>query len=174
MWERGFVQMRELQRAETYATAQTHPDLGYYRGLHHLNIGILGVGQMGLDLAKTFKVSCKWAKNWGYILRCFFLKKFFGSCVWGLGRSKNPSNLKVCKLFDYDLSTEDEGSISKILQNCDYICNVLPKTPQTNDILGNDIMKHCKKVDKGNAIVNLMHKKIYHIFMKLRTWCMSH
>ena len=34
--------------------------------------------------------------------------------------------------------------LDKLLIDCDYICNVLPKTPQTNDILGNGKLELCK------------------------------
>ena len=37
-------------------------------------------------------------------------------------------------------------SLEKLLKDCDYICNVLPKTPQTNNILGKGKLEFCKGI----------------------------
>ena len=34
--------------------------------------------------------------------------------------------------------------IEKLLKECDYICNVLPKNPETDNILGNGKLELCK------------------------------
>ena len=34
--------------------------------------------------------------------------------------------------------------ISDLLKECDYICNVLPKTRETDNILGGGKLEHCK------------------------------
>ena len=34
--------------------------------------------------------------------------------------------------------------IDRMLKECDYICNVLPKTPETDDMLGNGKLELCK------------------------------
>ena len=39
---------------------------------------------------------------------------------------------------------ENVWNLDKLLTDCDYICNVLPKTPQTNNILGNGKLELCK------------------------------
>ena len=39
--------------------------------------------------------------------------------------------------------------IEKLLRECDYICNVLPKTPETDNMLGNGKLELCK----GNFIL---------------------
>ena len=44
---------------------------------------------------------------------------------------------------------ENVWNLDKLLKDCDYICNVLPKTPQTNNILGKGKLELCK----GNGIV---------------------
>ena len=44
---------------------------------------------------------------------------------------------------------ENVWNLDKLLKDCDYICNVLPKTPQTNNILGKGKLELCK----GNRIV---------------------
>ena len=36
-----------------------------------------------------------------------------------------------------------EGGLAKLLQESDYICNVLPNTPETTNILGNGVLKEC-------------------------------
>ena len=45
-----------------------------------------------------------------------------------------------------------------LLAECDYICSVLPQTPQTDDILSNDVLSNCTKkpmiinIGRGNII----------------------
>ena len=34
--------------------------------------------------------------------------------------------------------------ISDLLKECDYICNVLPKTPETDNILGGGKLENCQ------------------------------
>ena len=34
--------------------------------------------------------------------------------------------------------------VEKILKECDYICNVLPKSLETDNILGNGMLELCK------------------------------
>ena len=36
-----------------------------------------------------------------------------------------------------------EGGLAKILRESDYICNVLPNTPETTNILGSGVLKEC-------------------------------
>ena len=39
-----------------------------------------------------------------------------------------------------------DGGLVKILQESDYICNVLPNTPETTNILGNGVLKECSGI----------------------------
>lgn len=48
------------------------------------------------------------------------------------------------------ISTAD--GLPKLLQHCDYVCNVLPSTKATRGLLSGEILKHCqKKVIYKNA-----------------------
>lgn len=48
--------------------------------------------------------------------------------------------------------------LCELLAECDYICNVLPQTPETDDILSHDVLSNCTKkpvfmnIGRGNAI----------------------
>jgi len=41
--------------------------------------------------------------------------------------------------------------LPEFLENCDYICSVLPDTPGTTDLLSRDVLSHCKN-RVGNSI----------------------
>ena len=43
-----------------------------------------------------------------------------------------------------EIENEKVWGIEKILTDCDYICSVLPKTPQTDNIMGNGKLQLCK------------------------------
>ena len=84
---------------------------------------------------------------------CFYLfLQFFGSETYGLVRSistidrlqKSGSVDQFCLMGDEVEKVNNVGDLDKLLTDCDYICNVLPKTPQTNDILGNGKLELCK------------------------------
>ena len=36
--------------------------------------------------------------------------------------------------------------VADLLKECDYICNVLPKTRETDNILGGGKLEHCKGI----------------------------
>ena len=42
------------------------------------------------------------------------------------------------------IGNEIMGNLDTLLKDCDYICNVLPKTPLTDGILGNGRLELCK------------------------------
>ena len=62
-----------------------------------------------------------------------------GASVWALKRTdieKNAdSNVDKVVLMD---------ELSILLENCDYICNVLPNTEKTTNCLSNGILENCK------------------------------
>ena len=41
--------------------------------------------------------------------------------------------------------------ISDLLKECDYICNVLPKTPETDNILGGGKLENCQGITDKSA-----------------------
>ena len=80
------------------------------------------------------------------------LFKVFGSETYGLVRSSSSTKeLEKASCIDHfcsleNSSNQDENtwSLEKLLTDCDYICNVLPKTPHTNNILGKGNLEYCK------------------------------
>ena len=62
-----------------------------------------------------------------------------GASVWAMKRTNidgvKDSNVDKVVLMD---------QIDELLQNCDYVCNVLPNTEKTTDCLSNGILEHCK------------------------------
>ena len=62
-----------------------------------------------------------------------------GASVWALKRTnieKNAdSNVDKVVLMD---------QLGVLLENCDYICNVLPNTEKTTNCLSNGILENCK------------------------------
>ena len=51
---------------------------------------------------------------------------------------------QFCLMEEANEKSENVSGLEKLLNDCDYVCNVLPKTPQTNDILGNGKLELCK------------------------------
>ncbi|XP_069141970.1 glyoxylate/hydroxypyruvate reductase B-like [Argopecten irradians] len=127
--ERKFLQMAVDQKAKEWNPDQYKRDV---RLLSQLRLGILGAGQIGTQIGS--------------------LCKSVGMEVWGLARSKHSDlgPFDVCR-------TTDE--LADILQNCDYICNVLPSTEETKGLLSGDMLSHCQvkkptfiNVGRGNIV----------------------
>jgi len=140
--ERGFGRkMLDAQMKQEWLVDQT--PITDHRGLNELKIGILGVGQMGQCIAKTFK--------------------FFGSETYGLVRSSSSIKAlqksrmidQFCLMEEAYGKSENISGLEKLLTDCDYVCNVLPKTPQTNDILGNGKLELCKGKEYGTVLINI-------------------
>ncbi|KAK3101285.1 hypothetical protein FSP39_002402 [Pinctada imbricata] len=90
------------------------------RPLSSLTAGILGVGQIGTEIAR--------------------LLRSVGMTTWGLGRNERkhkPPEFNVVK------TTND---MTEFLQSCDYLINVLPSTASTKNLLSGDTLKQCNKV----------------------------
>ncbi|XP_023344412.1 uncharacterized protein LOC111713708 isoform X2 [Eurytemora carolleeae] len=98
--------------------------LNNYRSLNELTIGILGVGEIGSSCAK--------------------LLHGFGCQIIGLVNSPRLPDHYVSKY--YCLS-----EVKELLRSADYIINVLPSTPQTNNILSNDVLSACQ----GSGFINI-------------------
>ena len=97
------------------------------RTLPSLCIGILGVGCIGKIIAKICKA--------------------MDMTVWGLTRTNGKGELafldRCCHLSE----------LPQLLESCDYVCNVLPSTPQTKGLLDGDILKHC--ANKKSLFINV-------------------
>ena len=39
--------------------------------------------------------------------------------------------------------------LPELLSSCDYICNLLPSTPETRGVLNGDVFRHCAKKVHG-------------------------
>ena len=90
-----------------------------YRLLSTLSISVLGCGDIGLEVAKH-------CKN-------------FGMTVYGMV-TKLPNNRPkyVDKFF---LPTD----LPEFLKKSDYICNILPKTEKTTNMLSGSVLENCRE-----------------------------
>jgi len=126
--ERNFSKMRESQAKQTWDKDSANS----YRSLRELNIGILGLGEIGMECAKTFKG--------------------LGSRIVGMVTKPRPADPIVDHYY-----TKDQMNV--MLQQVDYLINILPSTPETNNILNSDVLSNCKNVGfinigRGNVIAN--------------------
>ncbi|XP_014768643.1 glyoxylate/hydroxypyruvate reductase A [Octopus bimaculoides] len=115
--ERCFFDMKESQGNCSW-------DANKYSTLFvtsQLNIGILGVGEIGKHIAKT----CK----------------FLGMTTWGLVRSNTEERKTQYPEVDHLCTT---SNLEHLLSNCDYICNILPSTKDTRGLLSGDVLAACK------------------------------
>lgn len=129
MSERRFRLLLDMQSKSEWAKKGS--EAWDYRNLRDLKIGILGCGQMGGSTAKLFKA--------------------FGCEIWGLVRNVPKTGESY---IDHYCTNQPEGpgkTLVDLLQNCDYICSSLPRTPNTNNLLGNGLLKNCK----GSVFINV-------------------
>lgn len=73
--------------------------------------------------------------------------KLFGATIWGMTRS----TLK--KKLSYLDEHKTINGLQDILQNCDYIINILPSTPNTDGLLNGTVLQHCKA--KSTIFINI-------------------
>lgn len=97
------------------------------RTLPSLSIGVLGVGHIGKKIAEMCKL--------------------MGMKVWGLTRTSKGPDLSI---LDHHCYLQH---LPLLLESCDYVCNVLPSTPQTKALLNGDILKHC--AGKKSVFINV-------------------
>jgi len=102
------------------------PQMYMGRSLNDLQVGILGYGNMGKAVAKALQA--------------------FGSSVWTVKRQTSESMTDSVKILPME-------KLSELLQNCDYVCNLLPKTARTTGILDSSILANCK--DKKSIFINV-------------------
>ena len=98
-----------------------------YRVMPKLTIGILGLGDIGQNLAKTCKA--------------------LSMTVWGVGRTDKSDRLEFV-----DHYTTLSG-LPEVLQSCDYVCNILPSTPATKYLLSGNVLESGK--DKHPVFINV-------------------
>jgi len=94
---------------------------GDYRPLSTLSIGVLGVGEIGREIARVCKVG-------------------FGMKVLGLVSSTAGGRTEphVDQLYDFT-------RLPELLHESDYVCNVLPSTPKTKDLLSGEALSYCRR-----------------------------
>ncbi|XP_071943273.1 glyoxylate/hydroxypyruvate reductase A-like [Antedon mediterranea] len=102
---------------------------GTYRLLSELTIGILGVGDIGCEIAKKCKA--------------------FGMTVWGLVRRNLAVEQRSNHVDHYCLASD----LPVLLSNCDVICNVLPSTSETIGFLSGDVLAGAK--EKKPIFINI-------------------
>ena len=93
---------------------------GDYKPLSSFSIGILGVGEIGREIARV-------------------CKNGFGMTVLGLvsSTSGGRSEPNVDRLYDF-------SRLPELLHEADYLCNVLPSTPKTKDLLSGETLTYCR------------------------------
>jgi len=106
-------------RAQVARTWDSGTELRDYRNLGELTVAVLGVGQMGSATASIFKS--------------------LGSRVVGFVRSSRAPDSFVDRFF-----TREE--LPELLSSVDYILAMLPATPETDGLLGGDLLASCNGV----------------------------
>lgn len=96
------------------------------RMLTSITLGVLGVGSISTEIAR--------------------LSRAVGMTVWGLCRANKQSRPEFNRLTTV-------GNLSEFLAGCDYICNVLPSTTETQDLLSGDALSCCKS--KSPVFINV-------------------
>jgi len=94
---------------------------GDYKPLSSFTIGILGVGDIGREIARVCKK--------GFNMRVLGL-------VSSLHNDRREEN--VDKLVDF-------SRLPELLHEADYVCNVLPSTPKTKDLLSGEMLSYCRR-----------------------------
>lgn len=98
-----------------------------HRYIRELTIGILGLGTIGKIIAEKLKL--------------------FGATIWGMTNSTPKERLSYL-----DEHRTVDG-LQDILENCDYIINILPSTQNTEGLLNGTVLQHCKA--KNSIFINI-------------------
>ncbi|XP_066938406.1 glyoxylate/hydroxypyruvate reductase A-like isoform X2 [Macrobrachium rosenbergii] len=123
--ERGLLQVWEGQVKSVWSQ---RGNIGYYRSIQDLTVGIMGMGNMGKEVARTLKT--------------------FRAVVNAYVRTR-PSEEKKYEHVD---KYWHGGELSAFLRECDYIVNVMPSTPATREMLGGEVLKDAKE---GAVFINI-------------------
>ena len=98
-----------------------------YRVMPKLTIGILGLGDIGQNLAKACKA--------------------LSMTVWGVGRRDKSDRQEFVDHYT------TLSRLPEVLQSCDYVCNILPSTPATKHLLSGNVLESGK--DKHPVFINI-------------------
>lgn len=125
--ERNFKRIYQSQ-ALSFWDAEVH--VAPYRLLNELSISILGLGDIGRCVAKICKA--------------------FGMTVHGVVSKEIRDSERLSCVDKYYFSLDH---LPEILKHSDYVCNTLPKTAQTDNIMSNGVLKHCQ--NRKSVLVNI-------------------
>ncbi|XP_064116743.1 glyoxylate/hydroxypyruvate reductase A-like isoform X2 [Macrobrachium nipponense] len=123
--ERGLLQMWQNQVKSVWSQ---RGNIGYYRSIQDLTVGIMGMGNIGKEVARTLKT--------------------FQAVVNTYVRTI-PSEQKK---FEHVDKYWHGGELSAFLRECDYIVNIMPSTPVTREMLGGEVLKNAKE---GAVFINI-------------------
>lgn len=123
--ERGFRNVFINQSEKKWDTSG---NIHSYRSLQDLNIAILGLGNIGKEVARSLKA--------------------FHSTIHAYTRTK-PSPDNVSKYVDKYWHT---GELSQLLAHCDYIVSILPSTKDTKSLLG---IANLRQTQKHPVLINI-------------------
>lgn len=121
--------------------------------LKGLKVGVLGLGKLGKHIAKIFKE--QGCETYGLVKNAWSIDPPIEGpyidhyCVM----DKNTSGSERQIINGH--SIQIHHGISDLLKECDYICNVLPKTPETDNILGGGKLENCQANSKGAVLINV-------------------
>ncbi|XP_076469014.1 glyoxylate/hydroxypyruvate reductase A-like isoform X2 [Babylonia areolata] len=121
--EKNFAGMNAAQQRKEF----TKESFSVFRPLSTLSIGILGYGTIGKRVAE--------------------ICKFLGMTVWAVNRNQLTSSSPH---VDHFRGVKDLG---EVLQNVDYLCNILPSTPASCDLLSGEVLKQCQ--GKKTVLINI-------------------
>ena len=102
--------------------------MGKYRLMSKISIGILGIGDIGKEVAKACKS--------------------LGMTVWGVGRQEKAERPVFVDHY------KTLSSLPEVLQSCDYVCNILPSTPTTKYLLSGNMLESAGK-DNHPVFINI-------------------
>lgn len=122
-WERRFSLLHDNQKLKKWD--RTAFTASACRKVSSLRIGILGAGYIGTAIGNKCKAN--------------------GMEVWTLSRGPREDNP-----FDKHMTAEN---LDTLLENCDYVCSVLPSTPKTRGLLSGDVLQHCQ--NKKSVLINI-------------------
>lgn len=95
--------------------------------MSELSIGILGLGDIGRVVAEACKS--------------------LGMTVWGVGRQEKAQNRSCVDQY------RTMSNLPEVLQSCDFVCNILPSTPATKNLLSGNVLESGK--DNSPVFINV-------------------
>ncbi|XP_076469013.1 glyoxylate/hydroxypyruvate reductase A-like [Babylonia areolata] len=121
--EKDFAGMKVYQENRVFDNQQ----FAAFRPLYTLSIGILGYGTIGKRVAE--------------------MCSSMGMTVWAVNSTQKTSSSPHVHHFR---GVKDLG---EVLQNVDYLCNILPSTPASCDLLSGEVLKQCQ--GKKTVLINI-------------------